>query len=144
MLHDENTPILVILMRNDLDSMNPGKACAQASHAANQMVEQVTAQHFNDRSDKQIQMLLEWQGETGKGFGTVHVRAGWWDKIDAWFNIEASKLDASCVVYGRVFDPTYPVRDGMVTYYVPQFTCAYAFGRRADLALLEATFGFMP
>ena len=32
------TPLLYILMRNDMDSMNPGKAMAQASHASNQFV----------------------------------------------------------------------------------------------------------
>ena len=31
-------PVLYILMRTDMDSMNPGKAMAQASHASNQFV----------------------------------------------------------------------------------------------------------
>ena len=32
------TPVLYILMRTDMDSMNPGKAMAQASHASNAFV----------------------------------------------------------------------------------------------------------
>ena len=34
----ESFPVLYILMRKDLKSMNPGKAMAQASHAANAFV----------------------------------------------------------------------------------------------------------
>ena len=33
----DNKPYLYILMRTDLPSLNPGKAMAQAAHAANKM-----------------------------------------------------------------------------------------------------------
>ena len=32
------TPVLYILMRTDMNSMNPGKAMAQASHASNAFI----------------------------------------------------------------------------------------------------------
>ena len=55
--------VLYILMRTDMDSMNPGKAMAQASHASNAFV-------YRWGKEKAVK---EWQGETQQGFGTVLV-----------------------------------------------------------------------
>ena len=41
MTTQETYPVLYIIMRNDLDSMNPGKAMAQASHASNAFVTKI-------------------------------------------------------------------------------------------------------
>ena len=62
------TPVLYILMRNDLPSMNAGKAMAQASHASNAMV-------HNSDCDAFKGMVKEWQGETPQGFGTLVLAA---------------------------------------------------------------------
>ena len=55
--------VLYILMRTDMDSMNPGKAMAQASHASNAFVFRFGKEN----------LVKQWQGETQQGFGTVLV-----------------------------------------------------------------------
>lgn len=51
---DANDPVLYILMRNDLDSMNPGKAMAQAAHAANEFTAQKTIRMFDQDMNDHI------------------------------------------------------------------------------------------
>ena len=61
-------PVLYILMRTDMDSMNPGKAMAQASHASNTFVHSVEPGYNVDEA-----LFDAWQKETQQGFGTVLV-----------------------------------------------------------------------
>lgn len=62
---------LYILMRTDMDSMNPGKACAQAAHAANAFVDFM---HFSGLTTATTEKLCnEWREQTGLGFGTTIV-----------------------------------------------------------------------
>lgn len=56
---------LYILVRKDLPSMGPGRAAAQASHAANAFIHQ-----FNKFTNVQ-----EWAASTKQGFGTAIVLA---------------------------------------------------------------------
>lgn len=113
----EASPVLYILMRNDIDSMNPGKAMAQASHAANAFV------YFS--SFKERDHLVEvWENSTSQGFGTVIVLACTGEQMYSKVTVaKAADLHADVV-----HDPTYPVRDGAVTHSVPVDTCAYIFG----------------
>ena len=62
------TPVLYILMRTDMDSMNPGKAMAQASHASNAFVSNAEPGYNIDE-----ELFNAWQGSTTQGFGTVLV-----------------------------------------------------------------------
>lgn len=113
---------LYIIMRNDMASLNPGKACAQAAHAANQFVSS-----YGKRS-----AVRNWQNEA-KGFGTTIVLAANEGKIH-------SILDQ--IVFGKkeriycdaVYDPSYPIRDGKVTHYIDILTCAYIFGSVEQVA----------
>ena len=57
--------IQYIIVRNDLNSMTPGRAAAQAAHAANQ------CQTFCDRSAGYL--VEQWQQQTDLGFGTTIV-----------------------------------------------------------------------
>lgn len=105
---------LFIFMRSDLDSLNPGKAMAQAAHAANQF-------WFNCVSGEAQQ---EWLDQA-KYFGTTIV-------LDAdnysWSLHDLKNLfTASEGEFGVVHDPTYPVKDGMTTHLIPLDTCAYLF-----------------
>lgn len=50
-------------MRNDLESLTPGRAAAQASHASNAFIHT-----FGKRSD-----VKKWQRQTKQGFGTAIV-----------------------------------------------------------------------
>ncbi|MFA7408380.1 MAG: peptidyl-tRNA hydrolase [Anaerolineaceae bacterium] len=112
---------LYILMRTDLASMNPGKACAQACHAANMFVHEVESRFSErDRHD-----LIDWSKQTIQGFGTTIVLGADWDTI-------AEKVHFAIndgFVAGIVRDPTYPIRDGEVTHLIPLDTCAYIFVR---------------
>lgn len=121
-------PVLYILMRNDLDSMNPGKACAQAAHAANQFVEL-------NRDDP---FVKEWQNSTIGGFGTTlvfgapkHIVEDISDAIEKIFGYENVMTER--IIRGIVNDPTYPVKDGQCTHYISVDTCAYMFGDRDQL-----------
>ena len=125
------TSVLYILMRNDLNSLNSGKAMAQASHAANAFVHHFHgyAQEYNSKSmHKGIEATTmngfnEWERSTPQGFGTV-------------LTLEARMVDITPVVSifkgigyvaGVVVDHTYPIVDGDVVHYIPLDTCAYVF-----------------
>jgi hypothetical protein len=123
------TPVLYILMRSDLDSMNPGKAMAQASHAANAMVAKFhDLDKKNELTDDEKALFYTWQSSTPQGFGTAIV-------LDA-LNEEGINdiiFDATVKHKNNDFfadiinDPTYPVRDGAVTHYISVNTCGYVF-----------------
>jgi peptidyl-tRNA hydrolase len=86
---------LYILMRNDLPSMNPGKAMAQACHAANQFIHE----HPKKTGVKQ------WQAE-GNGFGTTIVLSvNLYEMNVALAKIKRFEWQYPC---GEVVDTTYP------------------------------------
>ena len=116
------TPVLYILMRTDMQSMNPGKAMAQAAHAANAAVA-----YANSIDDEGVKYLLsEWQNSTRQSFGTTIVLdAGSINDITAWYDSFEKDADDEPAVFGIVNDPTYPVRDGDVVHFVDVDTCAY-------------------
>lgn len=116
------TPVLYILMRTDLDSMNPGKAMAQASHASNQFVA---------NTDMNNTLYGQWKG--AKTFGTVLVLEVDEQALRYTIN-DCRDLPFEC---GIIHDPTYPLRDGDTTHYIPLDTCGYVFGNKDDPALQE-------
>jgi peptidyl-tRNA hydrolase len=109
---------LYILMRNDLNSLNPGKACAQAAHAANMAVSRCPSTLFDH--------LSEWERETGDGFGTTIVLGVNEQELYETINAAIS----SDMHAGTVHDPSYPLKDGKVTHYIPLDTCGFIFGPR--------------
>jgi len=137
--------ILYILMRNDLPSMNAGKAMAQASHASNAFVKKYG----------QNKHVKEWSNETAQGFGTVIVLSANKKQIDsAVHNSEVADV---------VVDPTYPYivnseiaelidksnhavepivkSDGTVVLHRREITCAYVFGTKDQL---KSVIGHLP
>jgi len=103
---------LYIVMRTDMDSMNPGKAMAQAAHAG-QLAENT---------------LMEW--DDGKnnfneecGFMTTIVLEG---SIDDVMSSYKDCIEGGLYA-GLVEDPTYPIKDGWVTHHVPVVTCCWCF-----------------
>lgn len=117
--------VLYIIMRNDLRSLNPGKAMAQASHAYGALKARV-------RSAIGMQTrYLAWMNQTDQEFGTTIVLTGTEGEIDdalSW----AERWAGGKVLHGWVFDPTYPLRDGGVTHLIPLSTCAFVFGNKED------------
>ena len=111
------TVYLYVFVRNDMDSMNPGKAAAQACHAANQMVYDI-----NKSKNKEHNALLkEWEAQTKKGFGTTLVFSGVMYSIQ---NV-VGYAKANNKPANTIWDPTYPVRDGYVTHQINILTAGY-------------------
>jgi hypothetical protein len=158
-------PVLYLLMRTDLASLNPGKAVAQGSHAANQCVSNIReigrlyeaqiAQNAASRPDEDtktdpaeiqapplLSLLAEWEAQTGHGFGTCIVLGVKEAQMRAIVpNIRAARNKSliACITH----DPTYPIRDGEVTHLIPLDTCAYVFGRKDDAAPFVAGLDLM-
>lgn len=115
-------PVLYILMRSDMASLNPGKMAAQACHAANMMHDAVLQAVSLDN------LLQRWLSQ-GCGFGTTLVLdAGTEEKL-----LEIVHLARGCsqdVWTGSVLDSTYPITDGDVLHTLPVITCGYLFGEK--------------
>lgn len=127
-------PVLYILMRSDMASMNPGKGMAQATHAANQFTFEME-QHLDD-SRRSLESLFAPQSaedydswREDRGFGTVIV-------LDCHNENNLchaiSKSISEGYAAGITHDPSYPVRDGEVIHLVPVNTCGYVFVPNKD------------
>lgn len=123
-------PLLYIIMRNDLTSMNCGKAIAQGSHASNAFVHHFYrwSQDQNVQSKSESFAILtkafyNWENSTQQGFGTVLVLEGKMQNIEHTVDL----LRAENYITSLVFDPTYPIIDGEVVHHIPLHTCAYVF-----------------
>ena len=136
---------LYVLMRNDLQSMVPGRCMAQANHAAS-----VFEHDFGKGSKCERGDVAKWKQQTKQGFGTCIVLAASKEHIDYLFRTGLRRW----VVKGWVIDPDYVIR---VTHEVASFfrkgvkfipesadertiaftrsekTCAYVFGTKEDL-----------
>jgi len=123
-------PILYILMRTDMTSLNAGKAMAQASHATNAFIQEVERV-----DDVEIKELVEiWSTQTWQGFGTVLVLGC--NETEMNEAVDYSRRDSELLktfLEGVVHDPTYPVRDGEMTHYVPVDTCAFILATKTRL-----------
>lgn len=123
-------PTLYILMRNDLESLNPGKAIAQGSHATNQferealklsVLDPATLKYKDAVGEHTHNVIRTWRED--RDFGRcLCVAASPW-------NIEGidDLVKESNYVGGTVVDPTYPIRDGAVTHTLPLLTCGWVF-----------------
>tara|TARA_B100000424_G_scaffold266201_1_gene256983 strand:- start:3913 stop:4320 length:408 start_codon:yes stop_codon:yes gene_type:complete len=123
------TPVLYILMRTDMESMNPGKAMAQASHASNAFVQSAEPGYNIDET-----LFNTWKESTPQGFGTVlvlgvtEVQMRTAVEIAESFGVDKFPCDI-------IHDPTYPLQDGDTTHFIPVDTCGYIFGDKDDLML---------
>lgn len=97
----ESNPVLYILMRNDLPSMNAGKAMAQASHASNAFVKHVSTLLPEFELGK---LYPKWAGETLQGFGTVLVLSV--NEREMRWAVSTAHLFG--LVTDVIHDPTYP------------------------------------
>lgn len=125
------TAVLYILMRDDLASLNAGKAMAQASHASNAFVARARAYdaEYNsvpvhtEQEKANIVGFDDWENSTTQSFGTVLVLAAKMPDIKSTVDI-CQKLGYIADV---IHDPTYPIVDGKVVHYIPLDTCGYVF-----------------
>ena len=125
------TPVLYILMRTDLDSMNPGKAMAQASHASNAFAHNAEPGYNVDE-----ELFNAWQQSTTQGFGTVLVLG----VTESQMRGAVTVADQCGFMSDVVHDPTYPLRDGDTVHFIPLDTCAYVFGDKDD-EILQSLLG---
>lgn len=123
-------PVLYILIRDDLDSMNPGKGMAQASHAASAFALAMT-------SDSDNQDYQNWVNETKQGFGTVLTLATNKRKMSAVVQV----ANACGFIADVIHDPTYPLVDGKTVHVMPLDTCAYVFVGDKDDPMARAILG---
>lgn len=120
-------PYLYILMRNDLQSLNAGKAVAQGTHAANQMVYEARKSNAPDMhnaplSNSLLYALDTWEREAN-GFGTcITLSVNEEEMRDAVASAQADGVHAAIC-----HDPTYPLLDGKTLHLLPVDTCAYIF-----------------
>ncbi len=130
----ESFPVLYILMRTDLASMNAGKAMAQASHASNAFWKHINDTYFDLLTDDdtvglEIERLANiWQLETKQGFGTVLVLGV--NELEMRTAVDVAEKVG--YVSGIVNDPTYPLVDGDFCHFLPLDTCGYIFGDKND------------
>lgn len=134
---------LYILMRNDLASMNAGKAVAQGAHAANQMTDRIQFPKTDEgEEDNSLHRswLSEWMSATNHGFGTTIV-LGVNEREMRWAVESAQRLGLPS---GITHDPTYPLLDGPTLHQIPLDTCAYVFGPKVWCRIAVGAFSLMP
>lgn len=142
---------LYILMRNDLPSMGPGRAAAQASHAANAFIHEWGYGKLG-RAD-----VAEWQRQTKQGFGTAIILSankvqiekilksrvipqGW--VIDPDYVISVSVELAPYIK--RVFKEVSETDPSRLLVHRSEKTCAYVFGLKEDLEHLVGELPLYP
>jgi peptidyl-tRNA hydrolase len=154
----EREPILYILMRTDLQSMNPGKAMAQASHASNAAMKKGRRIGV---SDEMVGLINQWEKSTSDGFGTVLVLAV---DLSQLAEVMLNSHDKN-VISGVVIDPTYPysttpeiagligtsldtlprqVRSKEVSLWRSETTCGYVFGDKEEAKKLVGHLSLHP
>ncbi len=147
-------PLLYILIRTDLESMNPGKAVSQGVHSGHQFVHEVekmrdgiddvsiqgTQEDEFPEEYKNIKMYDYWATRTGNGFGTTICLGVDEDMLHRI--VEAGETMG--LFAGVTHDPSYPLRDGDVTHFIPLDTCGFIFGDKDKLKILLGQFSLMP
>jgi peptidyl-tRNA hydrolase len=142
----DNSPHkLYILMRNDIPSMNPGKAMAQAAHAANHFMHFIN--YWGDESAKKYWMNIVKENWMSKDypFGTTIVLSVNYPTLKETLD----KAMRMYEIYSYITDPTYPFitnkeiatliskdkqsqeaiykDDGRVIMFREEITCGYIF-----------------
>ncbi len=125
---EDDLLICYVLMRTDLDSLNPGKAMAQAHH-------NYGALKFAIRANLTMQpAYIEWQRQTDQDYGTVITLGGNEGEIQRALDCAKDFRSAKTIVAGWVWDKSYPVRDGAITHAVRLNTNAFVFGFKSECA----------
>lgn len=149
-LPDPKVPYLYILMRSDLESLNPGKMVAQGAHAANQFthtMDNVVAK-LKDSDDGSTSffsmtalrnMYYQWKTSTPDGFGVTICLDITGEQLP--LVVEAAKHMKFAA--GVTHDPSYPLLDGKVLHSLPLDTCGYVFGDKSDLRILLGQFDLL-
>ena len=133
-------PVVYVLMRTDMASMNPGKGMAQSHHASSAFSKKVYDGFADKTHTQEMEDLLKlWQSETDQGFGTVLTLPV--NEREMRTAVQFAKLMGFMAEI--IHDPSYPLVDGDTVHRIPVDTCAYIFGDKND-PNLEAVVGHFP
>ena len=138
-MENQFTERLYILMRNDMDSLNPGKGMAQAAHAANHFTDKVKLEFVDDSKTIHYNFIKNWLNQTSQGFGTTIVLGA---KISDIEELVKFAVSGDRRLYGdMIIDPTYPLLDGQTLHTFPCYTCGWIFvGSSADNLYMDRLF----
>ena len=131
-------PVLYVLMRDDLESMNAGKAMAQSNHASDAF-NKLMLEKFNAGGSPTAywaRLYQKWKNETSQGFGTVLTLAV--NEVQLRTAIDVAKHFQ--VPADIIHDPSYPLVDGEVVHYLPLDTCGFVFGDKNFIGALVQNF----
>lgn len=111
---DPESLYLYVIVRQDLDSMGRGRAAAQASHAANQMVYENLISDDSRKTDSHADMVRDWMSQTPYGFGTQIVKkVKSLEELEGVYDLLKENFhEGFPAVYGITIDPEYFVPDG--------------------------------
>lgn len=122
---------LYILVRTDMESMNAGRTAAQCAHAANLFVKEIESlgKLIDNDNDPLIKNFVEWENQTGQGYGTTIVLDGLSEEfINLKMGLTENEFYSMWVV-----DPEYPIKDGNTVHLIPNVrTCAFFFAFDED------------
>lgn len=142
--------VLYILMRTDLQSMNPGKAMAQASHASNAFLHQ--AEIDRGESKEVDNAVVDWISSTPQGFGTVlvlgctimdilrceeHVHLNFEKVIDPTYPYIVNKEVCDLIDSSRHTMAPHELESGDMVCFREEVTCAYLFGDKNNPVTTE-------
>lgn len=122
-------PTLYLFIRNDVQSMTPGKGIAQGSHVTDLFEKTMdSARAKSERWDGHYRRWAEdgvagralVMGADGADFSNLAYLCRCWDE---------TFIGHSDILHGSYTDPTYPVRDGAVTHLVPFNSAMFIFVR---------------
>lgn len=157
-------PYLYLLMRNDLHSMNPGKAVAHGAHAANKFtydMNQGIAKYPDGKMPEDVMTMVdlyhEWE-RSANGFGTTITLSGSLRELE----MAVALVQSTGGIASLSVDPSYPymlhreyanliqhpqdyppvaLNDGMMMCFRPEVTAAYVFGLKP---VLQPLIGNLP
>ena len=144
-------PYLYILMRSDLESLNPGKMVAQGAHAANQFGaemyalrasvndKKVAAVDLDPNELRLLGLFKQWETSTPQHFGVTITL----DVTGALLPLVVEAAKRMSLPADVTHDPSYPLRDGAVTHLLPLDTCGWVFGDKPDLRVLLGQFNLL-
>lgn len=150
-MDEEQFPVVYLLMRNDLSTMNDGKAMAQSMHVGGALQNHMDrGTGMGDELEANFMLFKQWKEQTSQGYGTVltlevnDTQMRWAVKVARMLGFTLS---------GFLIDPTYPyivptelaklipeeldteprVYKGKETVlFRSEETCAYIFGDKND------------
>lgn len=140
-------PYLYIFIRDDMKTMVPGRAAAQASHATS-IFHHWMAEAFDDYmertgdaesstiADQLVHLANEWATETPQGFGTTIVKKCSPDDLEFLHGMAESEG----IFAEYTIDPDYVIKDGAAYFSSEVVTALVLFGAEllpADSQLLD-------